>query len=70
MVDFIRHNAAPGAIRFKPILLTALAATIGATTILFDPIFQGAGDFAAVWVGVLDVVDGAGYSSNRCGDEG
>ena len=27
--------------RFKPILLTALAAMIGAATILVDPIFQG-----------------------------
>ncbi len=51
LVDFIRH-AAPGkplrdvlieagSIRFKPILLTALAAMIGAVTILTDPIFQG-----------------------------
>ncbi|MCV2871681.1 efflux RND transporter permease subunit [Defluviimonas sp. WL0050] len=52
LVDFIRH--APnrdrplteilieaGAIRFKPILLTALAAMIGAAVILTDPIFQG-----------------------------
>ncbi len=30
-----------GAVRFKPILLTALAAMIGAAVILFDPIFQG-----------------------------
>ena len=30
-----------GAIRFKPILLTALAAMLGASVILFDPIFQG-----------------------------
>ena len=30
-----------GAVRFKPILLTALAAMIGAATILSDPIFQG-----------------------------
>jgi hypothetical protein len=30
-----------GALRFKPILLTALAAMIGAATILLDPIFQG-----------------------------
>jgi multidrug efflux pump subunit AcrB len=30
-----------GRIRFKPILLTALAAMIGAATILMDPIFQG-----------------------------
>lgn len=52
LVDFIRHEAQPdetlretvlraGAIRFKPILLTALAAMLGASVILFDPIFQG-----------------------------
>jgi multidrug efflux pump subunit AcrB len=52
LVDFIRHAATPdrsltetlliaGAIRFKPILLTALAAMIGAAVILTDPIFQG-----------------------------
>ena len=52
LVDFIRHadrDGRPlteilieaGAIRFKPILLTALAAMIGAAVILTDPIFQG-----------------------------
>ncbi len=52
LVDFIRHAGGDGkplrevlleagAIRFKPILLTALAAMIGAAVILFDPIFQG-----------------------------
>jgi multidrug efflux pump subunit AcrB len=52
LVDFVRHGAGPGktlrdvlleagAVRFKPILLTALAAMIGAATILLDPIFQG-----------------------------
>jgi multidrug efflux pump subunit AcrB len=52
LVDFIRHGAGAGktlravlleagAVRFKPILLTALAAMIGAATILLDPIFQG-----------------------------
>jgi multidrug efflux pump subunit AcrB len=51
LVDFIRHSAGgaslrerlleAGAVRFKPILLTALAAMIGAATILPDPIFQG-----------------------------
>ncbi|HRO01437.1 MAG TPA: hypothetical protein PLX43_08040, partial [Nitrobacter sp.] len=30
-----------GAIRFKPIILTAIAAMIGAAVILADPIFQG-----------------------------
>ncbi len=52
LVDFIRHSGSEGmslhdvlleagSIRFKPILLTALAAMIGAVVILSDPIFQG-----------------------------
>jgi multidrug efflux pump subunit AcrB len=49
LVDFIRHGGGvtvdllieAGAIRFKPILLTAIAAMIGAVVILADPIFQG-----------------------------
>jgi multidrug efflux pump subunit AcrB len=52
LVDFIRHKQAQGvtlrralidagAIRFKPIFLTAAAAVIGAGFILTDPIFQG-----------------------------
>ncbi|MBB4302147.1 multidrug efflux pump subunit AcrB [Rhodobium orientis] len=52
LVDFIIHSRASGrslrdvlleagSIRFKPILLTAVAAMIGAAVILFDPIFQG-----------------------------
>jgi multidrug efflux pump subunit AcrB len=52
LVDFIRHRRADGvtlrralidagAIRFKPIFLTAAAAMIGAAFILTDPIFQG-----------------------------
>ena len=52
LVDFIRHRSGlgltlreillqAGAVRFKPILLTALSAMIGAATILVDPIFQG-----------------------------
>jgi multidrug efflux pump subunit AcrB len=52
LVDFVRHAQSEekslrrvlleaGAIRFKPILLTAVAAMIGAAVILFDPIFQG-----------------------------
>jgi len=52
LVDFIRHSQGAGkplrevlleagAIRFKPIVLTAIAAMIGASVILFDPIFQG-----------------------------
>jgi multidrug efflux pump subunit AcrB len=52
LVDFIRHAQTAekslrevlveaGSVRFKPILLTALAAMIGAAVILTDPIFQG-----------------------------
>jgi multidrug efflux pump subunit AcrB len=52
LVDFIeqrRREGLPlaeavveaGMVRFRPILLTALAVVIGATVILFDPIFQG-----------------------------
>lgn len=51
LVDFIRERRhsgnlrqvllEAGAIRFRPILLTALAAMIGAAVILTDPIFQG-----------------------------
>ena len=51
LVDFIRNSESgaitidilveAGAIRFKPILLTAIAAMIGAVVILSDPIFQG-----------------------------
>jgi multidrug efflux pump subunit AcrB len=52
LIDFIRHTQGSGlplrdvlleagTVRFKPILLTALAAMIGAAVILTDPIFQG-----------------------------
>ncbi len=52
LVDFIRNADDKGAVtteilieagatRFKPILLTAIAAMIGAAVILADPIFQG-----------------------------
>jgi multidrug efflux pump subunit AcrB len=52
LVDFIRRRRADGAplrqalldagsVRFKPILLTAAAAMIGAAFIVTDPIFQG-----------------------------
>ncbi len=52
LIDFIRHRQrqgaplrqallAAGAIRFKPIFLTAVTAMIGAAFILTDPIFQG-----------------------------
>ncbi|MBM3555068.1 MAG: efflux RND transporter permease subunit, partial [Alphaproteobacteria bacterium] len=39
--DATRAGLAAGAVRIKPILLTALAAMIGAAFILADPIFQG-----------------------------
>ncbi len=52
LVDFIelrRSHGVPlrdavieaGAVRFRPMLLTALAVVIGASVILADPIFQG-----------------------------
>ncbi len=52
LVDFIRHRRAEGAflrqalleagaIRFKPIFLTAAGAMIGAAFVMTDPIFQG-----------------------------
>ena len=52
LIDFARHRQDgrtslrevmldAGAVRFKPIFLTALAAMIGASVILTDPIFQG-----------------------------
>jgi multidrug efflux pump subunit AcrB len=52
LVDFIelrRAHGVPlaqavvdaGAIRFRPMLLTAAAVVVGASVILFDPIFQG-----------------------------
>ena len=30
-----------GAVRFRPMLLTATAVVVGASVILFDPVFQG-----------------------------
>ncbi len=52
LVDFIEHRLREGypleqavvdagAIRFRPMLLTALAVVVGASVILADPIFQG-----------------------------
>ena len=52
LVDFIEIRLAEGKsladavieagmIRFRPIMLTAMAVVVGATVILFDPIFQG-----------------------------
>ena len=52
LVDFIEHRLQhgypldeavidAGAIRFRPMLLTAAAVVVGSSVILFDPIFQG-----------------------------
>ena len=52
LVDFIELRLAEGmsvadavvdagAVRFRPMLLTAMAVVVGAGVILFDPIFQG-----------------------------
>ena len=52
LVDFIERRLAEGmplaeavvdagAVRFRPMLLTAMAVVVGAAVILFDPIFQG-----------------------------
>jgi multidrug efflux pump subunit AcrB len=52
LVDFIEQRVAEGmpldeavidagAVRFRPMLLTALAVVVGAAVILADPIFQG-----------------------------
>ena len=52
LVDFIQQRVAEGlpldeavidagAVRFRPMLLTALAVVVGAAVILADPIFQG-----------------------------
>lgn len=50
-----------GAVRFRPMLLTALAVVVGASVILFDPIFQGlalslmAGELASLFVSRMAV---------------
>jgi multidrug efflux pump subunit AcrB len=52
LVDFIEHRLREGmplaeavvdagAVRFRPMVLTAAAVVVGASVILFDPIFQG-----------------------------
>jgi multidrug efflux pump subunit AcrB len=52
LVDFVelrRRQGMPldqavieaGAVRFRPMMLTAAAVVVGASVILFDPIFQG-----------------------------
>ena len=94
LVDFIRQRSGQGlalrhvlldagAIRFKPILLTALAAMIGAVFILADPIFQGLAisllfglaSSTALTVLVIPAVysvlrdDGRGFGAAECRDE-
>jgi multidrug efflux pump subunit AcrB len=50
-----------GAVRFRPMLLTALAVMVGASVILFDPIFQGlalslmAGELASLLISRIAV---------------
>jgi multidrug efflux pump subunit AcrB len=72
LVDFIKLRRAQGmsledavvdagAVRFRPMLLTAAAVVVGATVILFDPIFQGlaislmAGEVASTFLSRMTV---------------
>jgi multidrug efflux pump subunit AcrB len=72
LVDFIEQRLAEGmplneavvdagAVRFRPMLLTALAVVVGATVILADPIFQGlaislmAGEIASLLISRMAV---------------
>jgi multidrug efflux pump subunit AcrB len=72
LVDFIEQRRAEGmpldqavvdagAVRFRPMLLTALAVVVGASVILADPIFQGlaislmAGEIASLLISRMAV---------------
>jgi multidrug efflux pump subunit AcrB len=72
LVDFIEQRVREGlplaeavidagAVRFRPMLLTALAVVVGAAVILFDPIFQGlaislmAGEIASLLISRMAV---------------
>ena len=72
LVDFIEQRLAEGtplaeavvdagAVRFRPMLLTAMAVIVGAAVILFDPIFQGlaislmAGELASLLISRMAV---------------
>ena len=72
LVDFIEQRVAEGmplgeavvdagAVRFRPMLLTALAVVVGASVILGDPIFQGlaialmAGEIASLFISRMAV---------------
>ena len=72
LVDFIELRVAEGmalqeavidagAVRFRPMMLTAMAVVVGAGVILFDPIFQGlaialmAGEIASLFISRMAV---------------
>lgn len=72
LVDFIEQRLSEGmplaeavvdagAVRFRPMLLTAMAVVVGASVILFDPIFQGlaialmAGEIASLLISRMAV---------------
>jgi multidrug efflux pump subunit AcrB len=72
LVDFIELRLAEGmplaeavvdagAVRFRPMMLTAMAVVVGAGVILFDPIFQGlaialmAGEIASLFISRMAV---------------
>jgi len=86
LVDFIQlrvrqgmplHDAVidAGAVRFRPMLLTAMAVVVGASVILMDPIFQGlaialmAGEIASLLVSRI-AVPVIYYMVNRHADTG
>jgi hypothetical protein len=46
-----------GAVRFRPILLTAVTAMIGALFIIVDPNLQGPGNLALRWPDLVDAAD-------------
>jgi multidrug efflux pump subunit AcrB len=95
LVDFTEHRLRQGmplaeavvdagAVRFRPMLLTAMAVVVGASVILFDPIFQGlalslmAGEIASLLISRMAVPvlyfmvyqgKGAGPSAARSEDE-
>ena len=77
LVDFIRTRRAAGialrpalieagATRFKPIVLTAAAAMIGAAFILTDPIFQGLAISLVFGLALLHRTDAARHSRDLC----
>ncbi len=87
LVDFIEQRLAEGmpldqavvdagAVRFRPMLLTALAVVVGASVILADPIFQGlaislmAGEIASLLISRMAVPVLYFMAYNRAGDIG